>query len=418
MKSYRAFKGHIIDTPDRDTFRLHESSYIVVDDASVVEIYAKLPEKFRDLPVTDYGHALIIPSFIDLHVHAPQFMQRGIGLDLELIDWLNTYTFKIEKDFKDTDYAREVYPHFVKTLYDLGTLRSCIFGTIHNKSNEVLIQSLIDTGLIAYVGKVNMDRNSPVELTEKSCDSIQETEELIVKYRNNHFVKPIITPRFAPSCTEELLSKLGHLAKKYNVPVQSHIAENKNEVLWVKELFPDSTSYADVYKRFGLLGQTKTLMAHGIYLDEEELKLVKDPNVFLVHCPDANLNLTSGIMPVTTCLDAGIQVGLGSDVGAGHSIAMNQVIVHAVQSSKMRYRVFKDNRILKHSEAFYMATRGNGIFFGNTGSFEPGHSFDALVIRDTLPLAEKLNPLELLYRFLYCGDDRSIETRFLEGKEI
>jgi guanine deaminase len=159
-------------------------------------------------------------------------------------------------------------------------------------------------------------------------------------------------------------------------------------------------------------------MAHSIYLEEEEIALAKDRSIYLVHCPNSNLNLTSGIMPLTDFLDKGLQVGLGSDVGGGHEIGMSKTISAAIQCSKMRHVMNNEERILLESEAFYLATVVNGSFFGQVGSFEPGYSFDALVIKDADPLMETLTPLEQLQRYLYCGGPESIIDRYLEGRRL
>jgi len=197
-----------------------------------------------------------------------------------------------------------------------------------------------------------MDRNCPDFLCEATDASLQATEELIIKYGNHSLVKPILTPRFAPTSSEKLLDALGRLAKEYNLPVQSHLSENRSEVEWVKDIFPSYPTYSDVYLDFGLFGQTPTLMAHGIYLTDRELGLIKDNDVMLVHCPDSNINLASGIMPVRKFLDSGIRIGLGSDVGAGHTLAISQAIIRAIQLSKI-LKVFDPQlRPLTIAEAF------------------------------------------------------------------
>ena len=415
----KILKGNIIYTSVKDRFEVHEQSYIVLEDGIVIDISLELPEAYEAKDVVDYGEGIIIPSFIDLHIHAPQFMQRGIGMNLQLIDWLNQYTFMLEGRFADVNYAKKVYPEFVQSLYDHGTLRSVIFATVHDESNRYLVEALTEKGLGAYVGKVNMNQNAPVSLIESTEKSLRETEAFIKDYDQASQVKAVITPRFAPSCTSELLEGLGQLSVKYHTPVQSHLSENRDEVAWVKELFPDSTSYSDVYDKRHLLGKEKTLMAHAIYLEEEELKLLMNDRVFLVHCPFSNMNLASGIMPLTRYMDMGLQIGLGSDVGGGHEIAMNKTIAAAIQCSKMRYVTNSEERILSESEAFYMATKLNGKFFGDTiGSFDLGYKFDALVIKDNDPLMMTLTPMEQLQRFIYCGQPIDIIARYFEGEII
>ncbi len=183
-----------------------------------------------------------------------------------------------------------------------------------------------------------MDRNTTPELTEDTQRSIVETEEIILEYRNkSDLVKPIITPRFVPTCSVELMKGLGKLAINHGVPVQSHLSENTSEVEWVRELHPELPNYASVYNEYGLFGQTSTVMAHCIYNTEDEIELMKKNGVFVAHCPYSNYNLSSGIMPVRKFLDNKIQVGLGSDISGGNSLSIPSVITAAIQASKMKW---------------------------------------------------------------------------------
>lgn len=418
MNNTLILKGNIIFTADKDTFTVHENSYIIAKDGKTIAVYEQLPERYLGFNIEDYGDALIIPSFVDLHVHAPQFLQMGNGLDLQLIEWLNQYTYEAEKRMSDPLFAEQVYHYFVDELYQNGSMRSVIFATIHEKSTEILFDKVMEKGLSAYIGNVNMDRNAPDELIEDTVESIAKTKRIIEKYNGNKLVKPIITPRFAPCCSGELMQGLGELVQKTQVPIQTHLSENPSEIKWVNELFPDCLNYSSVYVKYGLYGINKTLMAHAVYLTDEEITLAKNKQVFLVHCPDSNLNLSSGIMPVSKYLDLGIKVGLGTDVGASHTLFMADTITKAVQSSKVINIYNRDSRILKLSEAFFLATKGGGNFFGKVGSFEPGYSFDALVIKEDNDLFRKeLSPLARLQRFLYSGDNRNIKVRYLEGRK-
>lgn len=425
-------KGNIIYTKEKDSFEVIEDGFLVAEDDIIIDVFPSVDalssvvglmdldhlidgQTIEGIMYRDYKDAVVIPSFIDLHVHAPQYMQMGIGLNLELIDWLNQYTFMLEGRFADVNYAKKVYPYFVEDLYQHGTLRAVIYGTIHNEANMVLVEELVKRGLKAYVGKVNMNRHAPVSLVQTTERSVRETEEFIEALAEYKHIKPIITPRFAPSCSQELLLALGDLADKYHLPVQSHLAENKGEIGWVKDLFPTSKHYSDVYDMTGLYISERTLMAHGIYLNEDEITLALEKSIYLVHCPSSNMNLTSGIMPLTSYLDQGMLIGLGSDVGAGHTLSMNNAITSAIQCSKIRHVSSEKERILKESEAFYLATKSNGRFFGKVGSFEPGYQLDALIIKDPHPVMEALAPMEQLQRFLYCGGPDSILDRYLGG---
>ncbi|MFY9313021.1 MAG: guanine deaminase [Tepidanaerobacteraceae bacterium] len=418
MKELQIFKGDIIFTPTPQEFVSLEGGYIVVSNGKVEGLYEELPETFKGVEITDFGRRLIIPAFVDLHVHAPQYYQTGVGMDKELIPWLNSHTFPLERRFDDPEFAREAYSSFVDELIRQGTLRACIYATVHKESTEILFDILASRGIGAFVGKINTDRNCPHYLKEDTSLSLHETEELIISYNDHPMVKPIVTPRFAPTSTEKLLNGLAQLARKYNVPVQSHLSENTQEIEWVKELFPSQATYADVYYYFGLLGQTPTLMAHAIHLEERELELIENSNVWLVHCPESNINLSSGIMPVRELLDRGTKLGLGSDIGAGHNIALYRVMVRAIQLSKIRCFFEPNVKPLSSPEAFYLGTKGGGSFFGKVGSFEKGFSFDALVVDDKLPETLEFSLEDRLQKFLYTGESDSIIARFLEGKRI
>ncbi|MCL6611595.1 MAG: guanine deaminase [Peptococcaceae bacterium] len=414
------FKGNIIFAPAPGELKICARSHIVVKDGIVEGIYERLPEEYGKEPVKDYGERLILPGFVDLHVHASQLYQCGLGLDRELIDWLNDYTFYVESRFSDPAYAREAYSLFADELVRQGTVRACIFATIHKESTGLLFEILQEKGIGAFVGKVNMDRNCPDFLQEETEVSIKETEELIARYGRHPLVKPILTPRFAPACSGELLKAIGDLAKKYNLPVQSHLSENPREVEWVRELFPSHPTYSDVYLDFGLFGRyAPALMAHGIYLTDRELDLIKANDVMLVHCPESNINLASGIMPVRKWLNRGIRVGLGSDVGASHNLAMSKAIVRAVQLSKL-LKIFspRHEKPLTIAEAFYMATKGGGSFFGKVGSFEKGYSFDAVIVEDDPRIAGGLSLEEQFQRFLYTGDANNIIACFVAGRQL
>lgn len=403
MDKIRILKGQIIYTKYKDEFEVHKDEYLIAVNDIIEGIYESLPEKYVGCKIEDYKDDLIIPSFSDMHVHASQYLQMGLAMDLELIEWLATYTFKEESKFWDITYAQMIYERFVRDIYRKGTRRASIFATIHKSSTMILFEELKKRGLMAYVGKVNMDRNAVKNLEEDTLASIRDTFELIIRYKDDPMVKPIITPRFSPTCSEQMLNKLGDLANDFNIPVQSHLAENEEEVAWVKELFPGYKSYADTYDKHGLLGNTKTLMAHGIHLDKREIEMIKEKDVYLVHCPNSNLNLSSGLMKVVDLLDHGIKVVLGTDIGGGNSLSIPKTMVAAIQCSKVLKQQGVTKRHLKLSEAFFMGTKGGGSFFGAYGSFEPGYYLDPLIIESDSLFETLLTPLERLQRYIYVG---------------
>lgn len=416
MENTLILKGNILFTKSLDKFEVYKDSYIVSIDGKVEGIYDVLPEKLANNPVKDYGDRLIIPGFSDLHLHAAQYLQCGMGMTKQLLDWLNDYTFNLEKEFQNKEFAKKVYSRFADDLIAHGTLRSCVFASSSTEGTEVLFDVLKEKGVGALVGKVNMERNAPDFIIETTEKSIEGTRYLIEKYKDEKLVKPIITPRFAPTSTEESLRKLGELAKEYNIPVQSHVDENIDEVKWVSELFPNSKNYLGVYEQYGLL--KSSVMAHAIYLNDDEIEIAKKNEVTLVHCPDSNINVRSGIMPIRKYLNLGLKVGLGSDIAGGHKIGLNEAIVRAIQLSKLYSIDHPEYPALSVSEAFYLGTKGGGEFFGKVGSFEEGYSFDALVIEDDELIASRYSLEDRLERFLYIGDDRNIVARYVEGNKI
>ncbi len=411
-------KGNILFTKTSDKLEIYKDSYIVSIDGKIETIYKELPEKYKNCKIGDYGNRLIIPGFVDLHLHAAQFLQCGMGMTKQLLDWLNDYTFDLEKQFQNEEFARAVYTRFADKLIASGTLRACIFASSSTKGTEILFDVLKEKGIGAYVGKVNMDRNAPDFIIESTEESIKGTKYLIEKYKDEKLVKPIITPRFAPTSTDILLEKLGELAKIYDIPVQSHLSENIDEIKWVKELFPESNDYLDVYNKRSLLGNAQTVMAHAIYLTEDEINVIKRNGVTLVHCPDSNINVRSGIMPLRKYLNMGLKVGLGSDIAGGHKIALNEAMVRAIQLSKLLSMSNPEYEPLSVPEVFYLGTKGGGEFFGKTGSFEEGYFFDALVIEYDKLIADRYCLEDRLERFLYLGDDRDICARYVKGNKL
>ena len=385
--------------------------------------------------VTDFGNRLLIPAMNDMHVHAPQVHNQGVAMDLELLPWLQNYTFPEESKYADVHYAERMYRRFLHTQWLFGTMRSVVFGTIHTESTRILMNLYKEAGMGALVGKVAMNRNCPENLSEDVDNYIAGTESIIAEtdasandrnvdpHSTLHsslppLVRPIITPRFVPSCTPELLRACGELARKYQLPVQSHLSENTSEIAWVQELEKESTSYGDAYNRYGLFGQTPTIMAHCVWTQGKELELMKQNGVMVAHCPTSNFNLSSGIAPVRSFLDEGLHVGLGSDISGGHDLNMLRILVYAIQVSKMHYQLDHDKAFLTLPEIFWIATKSAGSFFGKVGSFEPGYEFDALVIDDAVLYPDEYSLIHRLERFIYVGDDRQILHRFCRGVEV
>lgn len=403
-----------------------ENGYIAVEDGLVAGVAVDL-SSLADLcsfvcdeaDVTDFGDSLLIPAMNDMHVHAPQYRNQGIAMDLELLQWLQNYTFPEEMKYADEAYARRMYSRFIRDLWRFGTMRACVFATVHTESTRLLMHLFQEAGMGALVGKVAMNRNCPDGLMEPVDDMVSGNEAIISEFNvPNGLVRPIITPRFVPSCTPDMLKACGELAAQYGLPVQSHLSENTSEIAWVQSLEKDSTSYGDAYDRYGLFGQTPTVMAHCVWTAGEELELIKRRGVMVAHCPTSNLNLASGLAPIRTFIEEGVPVGLGSDISGGHDLNIFRMMVYAIQVSKMHYQHNHKKAFLTLSEAFWLATKSAGRFFGRVGSFEPGYEFDALVIDDRLLNHDNYSLLHRLERFVYLGDDRYITHRFCRGCDL
>lgn len=421
-KTY-ALKGNIIYSKNQNEINCFENSYLICQDGKSMGVFEKLDEKYKDIEVIDFGEKIICPGLVDLHIHAPQYNFRGMGMDLELLDWLNTYTFPSEAKFKDKDYAKRSYQRFVDYLKYGPNTRHVIFASLHVKSTQILMDLMEESKMVSFVGKVNMDRNGGVDLEEKDADESENAtldwlESIKGKYKNTY---PILTPRFIPSCTDELLEKLRKIKDEYNLPIQSHLSENLGEIEWVKELVPKAKFYGDAYNIFDLFGKNnKTVMAHCVYSNDDEQDLIKENEVFIAHCPDSNTNLTSGIAPAGKYLREGQKIGLGSDVAGGTHASIFKAMADAIKVSKLRYRLVDEKiKPLSLEEAFYMATLGGGEFFGKVGSFEKGYEFDAIVIDDEKLLEEdKFNLKQRLERIVYLSKDEDIVSKFVRGNKI
>ncbi|PIL24226.1 hypothetical protein GSI_13979 [Ganoderma sinense ZZ0214-1] len=372
----------------------------------------------------------LIPGFVDTHIHAPQVPNLGSGQEHELLDWLSEVTFPMESRFADADFAKRAYSSVIRRTLDYGSTTCCYYGTLHAEATKILADVIHGYGQRAFVGKCNMNRNSPEYYVEPSAEaSLTATRELIAHIRalppppdapaSEPLVRPILTPRFAISCTGALLDGLGRLAAEDPaLAIQTHISENESEIVLTKKLFPPGSlpsppplpnrkektqtarpkpkgtdpgvTYAGVYDAFGLL-RRNTILAHGVHLEEEEVALIKARGAGISHCPTSNFNLRSGSARIGMLLDHGIKVGLGTDVSGGFSPSILTAVQHASMCAKVvalrtgttpAHTRFTD-RQLPMATLFYLATRGGAEVCDlqtRIGSLEKGKAFDALVV--------------------------------------
>lgn len=414
-----AIKGNIVHSKKIGKLEVFENGYIVVEDGSIVGLFRTLPDKFEGIHIIDYSNMLILQSFCDMHLHAPQYPMLGLGMDLPLLDWLRTYTFKTESAFADNEYAKQVYAKLSKELVDNGTTRVCMFSSVHTDATILLMNELERAGIIGYVGKVNMDQNSDPCIEETTEQSKNSTLRWLDSCNIFPKVKPIITPRFTPSCSYKLLEWLGNVAAERNLPIQSHLSENIAEMEWVRELHPDCDQYWQTYKKFGLFND-KTVMAHCVHCDEKERQALLNYGVTVAHCPDSNINLSSGIAPIRTMLNEGINVVLGSDIAGGAQIGMLDVISAAIRASKMkRIQTNWQTEFLSVAEGYYLGTTAGAKFFGFGDGFAKGDKLHAIVIDDSsMCNAREMTIEERFERSIYLAKKEHIIAVYSEGIKI
>ncbi|XP_073818431.1 guanine deaminase [Musca autumnalis] len=453
------FLGQVIYTKSLNEFILYTNGFVAVQDGKIVgegEDYETwkngagkdFPQDAEVIQMTK--EQFLMPGLVDCHIHAPQVAQIGLGLDMPLLEWLNTYTFPLEAKFTDLEFAAKVYTKVVESTIKSGTTLASYFGTNDKDSTLILAKEALRQGQRALVGKVCSNCNSPDFYVEKTEESVSATKEFVddIAKLSTDLVKPIITPRFALSCTKELLSALGDIAKQHNLHIQSHISESVAEIEFVKQLF--STSYAKAYDNAGLL-TNKTVMAHGVHLEDEEIALFKERGTSVAHCPASNTMLSSGFCDVLRLIENGVKVGLGTDVSGGNSISIQDAILRALDVSHHLEFVKKQHifgtgktqnpenpqyKPLDYKQAIYLATLGGAealALDSVCGNFVVGKEFDALLIDTGLyPLhnfgfynaedydkkSAEAKLLEMVQKFIYVGDDRNIVKVFVAGKQV
>ena len=415
----KILKGNLIYCPRLgELVTLPKGALALEDDGTVRDVLPRPPEG-ADAEVVDYGDGLLMPSFADMHLHAPQYPMLGMGMDLPLMDWLSTYTFKTEARFADADYARRVYRALARDLISAGTTRVCMFSSLHTDATLILMEELERAGVTGYVGKVNMDRGS-ADLQETTEESKRETLRWLEGCEGFRAVRPILTPRFTPSCTGELMGWLGRLAEERGLYVQSHLSENHREIATVLEEYPDCARYWETYQKFGLW-KDHTLMAHCVHSDAREREAMRLHNTVAVHCADSNVNLCSGTAPVRALLREGVWVTLGSDIAGGAQLAMNQVVTASIRASKVRaMQTDGADPFLTVDEAYYLGSTAGHRYFGADGGFAPGRKLHALAVDDSVfpEPARELSLRERFERCVYLMDRASIRAVWSEGRRV
>ena len=413
-------KGDIAYNKRLNEFVSIHNGYLYVKDGKIVKAMKSLPKELKKKKLIDYTGKLILPGMADLHLHASQFAYKGTLMDVTLLEWLDKYTFPREAAFKDEKHAKKAYKVFVDCLKKSFTTKAVIFATIHLEGTYILCELLEKAGIDAYVGIVDMDRNCPDYISQTVEGAKKDNIELIKRLKGFKHVKPCITPRFTVSCTDEMMKMLGEVRNEYKVASQSHLDENEEEIAFVKELCPDAKSYTDTYDRVGLLDHS--VMAHCIYVTDEELKTLKEKDVYVVHCPESNTNVTTGgIMPVRKYLDMGMHVGIGSDVAGGSTLNLFANLKLAIQLSKVINHGGRNNyKPLTAKEALYIGTLGGASYFGKAGSFMEGYDADILVLDDLKedPSSMKFSIEERIERLMYNANESFLVSKYVQGRKI
>lgn len=405
-------------TETASSYHFHEDGFVAVHDGRIAAV-GPWTGRPAGTEINLGRETLIVPGFIDTHLHAPQLEMIG-SYGGHLLEWLNRYTFPTEAKFADAAHAQRVASALYDELLRNGTLTALLFSTIHRQATEIFFEEGERRGFRAIAGKTMMDRNAPPYLLENARDSYDQSRDLLKKWHNKGLLRYAVTPRFAPTSTPELLEAAGALKREFpDAYVHTHISENLNEVAWVQQLFPEA-EYADVYDRYGLL-DSRAVLAHGVHLTEEELDLLSRRGARIAHCPNSNLFLGSGLFPLHHVLQAGVVVGLGSDIGAGTTPSMFTAMADAYKVQQVQ------NVSLSPFHLWYLATLGGARALsldGETGSLEGGKSADflALDLRATPLLAlrsERASSIEdLLAGLIFMGDDRAVRKAWIAGREV
>ncbi|MCE9873266.1 guanine deaminase [Hafnia alvei] len=376
-----------------------------------------IPEGIR---VRDYSGKMIVPGFVDTHIHYPQSEMVG-AYGEQLLEWLNKHTFPAERRYNDIEYAREMSAFFIKQLLRNGTTTALVFGTVHPESVDALFEAAHNINMRMIAGKVMMDRNAPDYLLDTAETSYSQSKALIERWHHNGRLLYAITPRFAPTSTPEQLAMAQRLREEYpDTYLHTHLCENKDEIEWVKALYPERKGYLDVYHHYGLTGKN-SVFAHCVHLEEPEWDCLSDTGSSIAFCPTSNLYLGSGLFNLRKAWHKQIKVGMGTDIGAGTTFNMLQTLNEAYKVMQLQgWR-------MSAYEAFYLATLGGAKALGLDGiigNFNIGKEADFVVLEPTATPLQQLRYdnsvtlMDKLFVMMTLGDDRSIYRTYVDGQLV
>jgi guanine deaminase len=416
----KAYRGTLVDftgdpRADRRALRHVEDGLLLVDQGRIVSAgpYHEAP----GVEIVHYRHKLLMPGFVDAHVHSAQtdvIASHGENL----LDWLDRHTFPAEARFADPAYAHEASEYFLDELLRNGTTTAAVFPSVHPESVDAFFGAAARRGVRMAAGKVMMDRHCPEAVRDEAERSYRDSQALIRRWHGQGRLAYAVTPRFAPTSSERQLELAGRLLQEApGVLLQTHLSENDEEVRWVRELFPWARNYLDVYARYGMI-RPGALFGHCLHLDASEWEKLAAMGAAAVHCPSSNLFLGSGLFDFAAARHAAATVALGSDVGGGTSFSMLRTMHDAYKVAQMRRAPFDA------LDGFYLATLGGARALGmeeRIGSFEPGREADFVVLRpDATPLlarrmAHAQGIEDRLFLLMTLGDERAIEATYVLG---
>ncbi|HRM15162.1 MAG TPA: guanine deaminase [Acinetobacter parvus] len=372
-----------------------------------------------NVEIQHYPEQLIIPGMIDTHIHFPQTEMVG-AYGEQLLSWLNTYTFPTEIQFKDKTYASEIAKFFVNELLKNGTTTALVFCTVHPESVDALFEAAEKHQMRLIAGKVMMDRHAPEALCDSADSSYDDSKALIEKWHGQGRALYAITPRFAPTSTPEQLERAGQLKAEHpDVYVHTHLSENKDEIAWVKDLFPVQKGYLDVYHHYGLTGQ-RSVFAHCVHLEDDEWQCMHETDSAIAFCPTSNLFLGSGLFPLKKTWQQQVKVGLGTDIGAGTSFSLLQTVNEAYKVQQLQ------GDKLSAFESLYHATLGGAKALDlddKLGNFNVGKEADFVVLNLKPTALQQLRQSrsksieDSLFALFTMGDDRNIEVTYIYGQK-
>lgn len=426
-----AIRGRFLDIQNtvaqardiHDQVRYVEDGLVIIQEGKI-QWFGPWQEGQSRLPTNaelqHYPDQLIVPGFIDTHIHFPQTEMVG-AYGEQLLEWLNTYTFPTEIQFQDASYSEKIAEFFVQELLKNGTTTALVFCTVHPESVDALFNAATTRNMRLIAGKVLMDRHAPEALTDTAETAYTDSKALIEKWHGHGRNLYAITPRFAPTSTPEQLQKAGQLKAEYpDVYVHTHLSENKNEIAWVKELFPEREGYLDVYHHYGLTG-SKSVFAHCVHLEDEEWDCMHQTDSAIAFCPTSNLFLGSGLFPLKKTWDKGVKVGLGTDIGAGTSFNQLQTLNEAYKVQQLQ------GEKLSAFEALYHATLGGAKALSlddRLGNFNIGKEADFVVLDLNTTALQQLrqsrakNIEDAFFALTMLGDDRNIAATYVYGAAV